>query len=809
MSASQTVQQNQPGTADILASILLLDTPENLGVDFLQMLQRRGVKISWERVTDKDGLFKALKKGFWDLLVVNYQIESPTLAETLSYMGQLECETGYVLLRDTPLDIDILTSAYRNSVSAVVSGAHPDYSTEVIVRAVEKNRNNLQLSRLNQEKFDLRRNCEQLRSFNKEALAYLQDGIHVFGNEAYQQSLGCDDADALLAMPFIDIVSPAMRDQVKDALLIYQQRLQVNPDTTALVLDDLCIRIPGAGIEQNYQEVTASFQQATYEGEPCIQVVLKEGAAARQQEAAGAVMEGLGYPLFITHLDNQIQKARAAGRAMGQVIHVQGDSFAHYIAGKGFGSLNAKMKSLATDLKVLLDKDDVLIRFTENSFLALRRGAVEDSGKTKEEGGTNGKAAKINKDTAVVLQSVSDLLEKYAQSMSAEIGGKDQVAVSLTHQVVTVDGTFASASEIINMFLPGTASNRDVPAAQVQQPEITPKSAKAPTAAKSPNTAKSTAEETVAKTRQAGDNVIPLAKKLELVPQEEADVSKVQGKQIFSGASEPAPATVSATISQNCIPETALDQSVLNEALVRNGLGLFYEAVMSVAEVETVFHDISLQLNDSSALITRASLGQELGAGVVGRKLDTWLFQAALVVIGDLYKKGLEYAVILPFTARSLADKRLVEQLQKDIDGTGLPKEMVMIDFSLADLKQDPRGAADQLGKLRDAGISACISEVADIRELKSLMGEKGAGMVRLDPALLGRAAIEEQHFSLLCQSVQKLHANNVRVFAGGINNKVSLNICCKAGIDLVKGAYIQKTPLEFHEESLAQAMHI
>ncbi len=700
--APQTVPHQDAASAGV--SVLLLDTPENLGVDFLQSLQRQDIRLIFVRVNDREDLYAALREGTWDVLLVCDQVNVPGQDETLAYLRQIQSETGYVLLSKAELSIDALTRAYRKGMAAVVSAHHPEYSLQVFLREAERCRRNLQLNLLHQEKFDLRRHCMQLMSGTQEALAYLHDGIHVFGNDAYLKLLGYATMDELLIVPFIDLVSTEMRDKTKQRLIEYQHKARMQPDTKELEIPELFVN--AVGEREGILQVAATFKPVVYDGEDCVQVVFKFDSGEERQEESGAA-EGLGYPLFIAHLENLTLQARAEGKALGQVLHIRGAGCEHYIARKGFGSLNGKLKALASELKAALAAEDLSIRFTETSFLVLRKG-----------GG----------DFRATLQP---LLAKFEQALNREIGsGKGEPLITFALDAVPVDAQAAPAEDIVRHFLSGSS----------------------PPPCKASHDARK---------------------------------------------DEPAPVQASTDLQR------------LGAALAANQLKLMYESVITVADIETEFHDVGVYLPSAQGHtpVSRTALGKGDGADALAHKLDQWLLHHTLAVIGDLYSQGQEYRVLVPLSAPSLANRRLVETLRGELQAVGLPPEMLLIDFAIGDLDRDPATGAAQLEKLKAEGLGLCISEVRDIGSLRDLLKQARVDCIRLQQDFVAAAASDEKAFGLLRQSVEKLHALKLKVFAGEVAGNHELAMCCRAGIDLVKGKCIQKAPRELHADSMAEAL--
>jgi EAL domain-containing protein (putative c-di-GMP-specific phosphodiesterase class I)/PAS domain-containing protein len=727
MTAS-TATQNAPQQehAGACVSVLLLDTPENLGIDFLQLLQRQELKLVYERVNDKEGLHAALRQGTWDILLVCDQVNVPGQDETLAYLDQLDCETGYILLSKSELSIDALTRAYRRGIAAVVSALHPEYSFHVFAREAERCRRNMQLSLLNQEKFDLKRHCMQLMSGTQEALAYLQDGIHVFGNDAYLKLLGYRDLDDLLILPFIDLVSTEMREKTKQRLVDYQHKVRLQPDTPELEIPELFVT--AIGEREGILQVAATFKPVIHEGEACVQVIFKFAAGEDRHEESAAA-EGLGYSLFITHLENLLAQARESTNALGKVLHIRGLGCEHYMARKGFGSLNGKLKALASELKEELGQDDLLIRLNETSLLALQ------------------KAGSTATDAALAR-----LLARFDVAMNRELGAAaDEPVVKFVLEQMPVDAQSPSAEQLVRSFL---------------------------------------------NARQTRHATAPAV--------EDAGVRQ-QGPVVAAPALAPAAAATASPAEDR----SSAELRHISAALAGNQIKLMYETVISVADIETDFHDICMQLpttEGSGQILARAALGSGDAAAALAVKLDRWMLRGTLAVIADLYRRGQEYPVLLPLSEPSLAERRLADVLGRELQEFGLPAAMLIVDLPLHSLGSDIDIALSRLEPLKQLGVSLCLSEVHESRAVQQLAQRLRIDRVRLQRDFVA-AAQDPAAFSRLKKVVEELHASRIKVFAGDIASHSELALCCKAGIDLVKGKCIQPAPRELDAESMAEAL--
>ena len=78
--------------------VLLLDTPENEGVDFLQKLSQQSVELVSQRLGSHQALSDALEKDSWYILQLNDRLASLTTEEILDVFRQTRSETGLVVL---------------------------------------------------------------------------------------------------------------------------------------------------------------------------------------------------------------------------------------------------------------------------------------------------------------------------------------------------------------------------------------------------------------------------------------------------------------------------------------------------------------------------------------------------------------------------------------------------------------------------------------------------------------------------------------------------------------------------------------
>src|SRR5690606_28075927 len=227
-------------------------------------------------------------------------------------------------------------------------------------------------------------------------------------------------------------------------------------------------------------------------------------------------------------------------------------------------------------------------------------------------------------------------------------------------------------------------------------------------------------------------------------------------------AAAPVPASAAAATAQasdNPLPAIgSIDQARLNAAINGNAVVLMHEAIISVEDIVTEYHDIACYLPGDSGkdheLVCRESLGEQLHTSALAAKLDQWALHKVLGVIGELYKHGQEYPVILPLSARSLANKRLAETVRSELKAVGLPGEILTLDFCIDDINSDPENHLPQLGKLKAEGVCLCLSGVCRIKDVIDIQKQARIDLVRLHGSFVQDAPTSESTLQLLHKSV-------------------------------------------------------
>lgn len=224
------------------------------------------------------------------------------------------------------------------------------------------------------------RRCDALIESSRDPIAYIHEGMHIRANAAYLEMFGFESFDDLEGMSLLDLVAPKHVEGFK-TLLKGLSKGEPPPPRYELEAHD--------GDGKAFPAVM-EFTPATYEGEPCLQVIFRrqelDPELAREVEELRQrdVVTGLlNRPTFLHALEDAVA---AAAQRQGQfgLLLVEPDHYRRLLQEIGLDSADALLQGVASRLKSVLDEGTLTARFGEHTLAALVRGDHEVTAATAE-----------------------------------------------------------------------------------------------------------------------------------------------------------------------------------------------------------------------------------------------------------------------------------------------------------------------------------------------------------------------------------------------------------------------------------------
>ncbi|MBT2747562.1 MULTISPECIES: EAL domain-containing protein [unclassified Lysobacter] len=307
------------------------------------------------------------------------------------------------------------------------------------------------LRRLEAQVRETERRCDALIDSSRDPIAYIHEGMHIRANAAYLEIFGFESFEDIEGMSLLDLVAPGQVDGFKQLLKQLSKGETPPPsyETQARALDG------------NAFPAVMEFTAATYEGEQCLQVVLRrqeiDPELAREVEALrqrDQVTGLLNRATFLRALEDAVADA-AQNSAHHGLLLIEPDHYNQLLQEIGLDQADQLIKACGERLREAIGPDDIAARFGEHQFAVLTLHSDHSH--------TSGLGDKLREAfSAQVLETDHLSLSATASVGGVQIGEK---IASVTAVLGKAAQCLQSASDIggnrIELFDPGAADRAE------------------------------------------------------------------------------------------------------------------------------------------------------------------------------------------------------------------------------------------------------------------------------------------------------------------------------------------------------------
>lgn len=398
--------------------LLILEDSQNEAERLVSLFRNAGQATRVHRLTSSEDLADVLQQT-WDLL-----INAPTSTN-------LDPSEAIGAIRKQAKDIPVIQLIDGNDSDAITEaltlgaqGALPQGEDEWLILVASRELANLEERRARRSaELALReaeKRCQLLLESSVDAIAYVHDGMHIYANRAYLELFGYEDVEELEGMPMIDLIASCDQGEFKGFLKNYQS-LQGSAE---LVCGG--VRADGSSFKASMH-----FSPASYDGEPCIQVVIRaESDNAELEKLREISSQDLVTGLynrnhFLESLDGAVERAVNAGKNS-SLAYIRIDRFASLQAEIGLGDSDRLLAELAQLLRGQFPQNAELARFGDDAFAVLMDEATPKQ----------------------LEQPLTELLQK-VEGHLFDVGGRT-VQTSLSIGVAALDEQTAKARDVVD-----------------------------------------------------------------------------------------------------------------------------------------------------------------------------------------------------------------------------------------------------------------------------------------------------------------------------------------------------------------------
>ncbi len=359
-----------------LIRLLIVDEGFHKAEQITSSLRATGMHVRAEFAEDAEDMSELLDSKSFDLVLFSIDLMEFSIDQAQELIRN--CGKHIALVATTS------GSGQEKIVEVITQGAQDlvchgnlDHLIQVIKREAYninlwRRAMRLELSHLESEK-----RCQALLANSKDAVAYVHEGMFIYSNTAFMDLFGIPDFDELEGTPIIDMVIAEEQAELKSLLRELGKEQQ----------DDAAIDLTLLHSGGEKIEATVEFSRASYDSEPCSQILIRNKADTTELEQQ---ISYLHQHDMVTNLYNRQyymeQLKTATTQAVNGVdqyamVYISIDNFNAIRDKIGISGCDSLISDLAGEISKAADDKTLVARFSAYTYTCLvtlgTRDAVE------------------------------------------------------------------------------------------------------------------------------------------------------------------------------------------------------------------------------------------------------------------------------------------------------------------------------------------------------------------------------------------------------------------------------------------------
>jgi diguanylate cyclase (GGDEF)-like protein/PAS domain S-box-containing protein len=334
---------------DYVIKILFIESSLEEAEQIISLLRNTGIAVRPARATNIEQIQAAVNELEPDVVMYDPAITTISLDETMKVLDAYGRDYSLLGLVDA-IDNQVVADLFVHGARGVASRSQPKQLVAVLQREFDSLQTRRLVRRLQTALRESERRCDALLDSSTDAIAYVHEGMHVRANQSYLETFGYESFDDLLGLPVLDMIDSANADELK-SVLRGQARQGKTPQ----------LNLRARRADGSYFDATTEFAPATFEGEPCLQIVFRRQLAdqATLEQLQRDPVTGLFHRARMLESIDDAVTAAAKGKKGQSLLLIEPDNWASLMGGIGLGKADELLAGFADRIRMLLGADDV------------------------------------------------------------------------------------------------------------------------------------------------------------------------------------------------------------------------------------------------------------------------------------------------------------------------------------------------------------------------------------------------------------------------------------------------------------------
>jgi len=347
------------------ANVLVVTSQANEAEGLFTTLRDGGLSVRGLHSPEIDRILRLVEGGGYDLVLCcgyDPEIDEEVMLARHRALGS---DVPLILISEHQSDARSLIRALRAGARDLAERGDREHLQLVVTRELADLRARRRARDLERRLQECDVRARELIEGTAEAVAFVQQGLHLHANSAFLEQFGFASLDDLQAVTFLDLIASDQRQSVRDFL----RQSEIGGPHHAQELATACLRSDGSPFPAVLSTVSSEL-----DGEPCLRVVLHGAAGPRPASAAGTSQSSSWdtacYPRLVAALQMRLDAGGSLDRPFALfVIRLPGTTELLRSVGlhRGLDMINALGQSIATAAQPF----GALYRLTTDSFALL------------------------------------------------------------------------------------------------------------------------------------------------------------------------------------------------------------------------------------------------------------------------------------------------------------------------------------------------------------------------------------------------------------------------------------------------------
>jgi diguanylate cyclase (GGDEF)-like protein/PAS domain S-box-containing protein len=356
-----------------ITKLLIAEDQAEDAEQVISVLRNSGIALRPQRIATEEELAVTLESFTPDMVLANPDCKEITFDAITHALDATGKDVALLALTDRLTDDVVAKILTHGSVRGIALRSRHDQLQTVVRRELDALDTRRNVRKLEAALRESERRCNSLLDSSRDPIAYIHEGTHVRANNAYLEMFGFESFEDVEGLTILDLVATQHTADFKDLLKRLARGEKPPPR-----LDLTAKRADGSTFD-----AIMEFSPATYEGEPCQQVVFRQPASNPETEEelrrlkTQDPLTGLSNRThFLELIDEAV--ARAIGGAVDQaLLLLEPDNYRHVLETVGITGADDVLRAIAGTIKQRLRASDHAGRIGDHAFGILLSGCPQ------------------------------------------------------------------------------------------------------------------------------------------------------------------------------------------------------------------------------------------------------------------------------------------------------------------------------------------------------------------------------------------------------------------------------------------------